>query len=162
MLVWAHGLWGSPNGSKITAIRKSGIKVIAPDFNEMELIDRVELIEETIEAGGFVLAGSSWGGLACALAAQRKPDKVKGLLLLAPALHFPEPPNDNPKNLRAPDDMPVVIIHSITDDIVPISASKDYLERSKDNVKLIEVEDSHVLENSIELIISEAKKLLNY
>jgi hypothetical protein len=58
--------------------------------------------------------------------------------------------------------MPVVIIHSITDDIVPISASKDYLKRSKDNVKLIEVEDSHVLENSIELIISEAKKLLNY
>ncbi|MDC0526951.1 alpha/beta fold hydrolase [Euryarchaeota archaeon] len=162
MLVWAHGLWGSPNGSKITAIRKSGIKVIAPDFNEMELIDRVELIEETIEAGGFVLAGSSWGGLVCALAAQRKPDKVKGLLLLAPALHFPEPPNDNPKNLRAPDDRPVVIIHSITDDIVPISASKDYLKRSKDNVKLIEVEDSHVLENSIELIISEAKKLLNY
>ena len=162
MLVWAHGLWGSPNGSKITAIRKSGIKVIAPDFNEMELIDRVELIEETIEAGGFVLVGSSWGGLACALAAQRKPDKIKGLLLLAPALHFPEPPNGNPENLRAPDDIPVVIIHSITDDIVPISASKDYLERSKDNVKLIEVEDSHVLENSIELIISEAKKLLNY
>ena len=37
MLVWAHGLWGSPNGSKITAIRESGIEVIAPDFNEMEL-----------------------------------------------------------------------------------------------------------------------------
>ncbi len=77
-------------------------------------------------------------------------------------MHFPEPPNENPENLRAPDDIPVVIIHSITDDIVPISASKDYLERSKDNVKLIEVEDNHVLENSIELIISEAKKMLNY
>jgi pimeloyl-ACP methyl ester carboxylesterase len=161
MLVWAHGLWGSPNGSKITAIRESGIEVIAPDFNEMELIDRVELIEETIEAGDFVLAGSSWGGLACALAAQRKSDKLKGLLLLAPALHYPEPPNNNPEDLIAPKEVPVTIIHSIEDDIVPISASKDYIERSGNNIKLIEVNDNHVLENSIELIIFEAKKLLN-
>jgi len=108
-----------------------------------------------------VLAGSSWGGLACALAAQEKPEKLRGLLLLAPALHYPEPPNDNPEELVAPDSVPVTIIHSITDDIVPVSASKNYVERSGNNVQLIEVEDSHVLEDSIELIISEAKKLLN-
>jgi len=160
MLVWAHGLWGSPNGSKVTAIRESGIEVISPDFNEMELIDRVELLEKTIEIGDVVLAGSSWGGLACALTAQKKPEKLKGLLLLAPALHYPETPNDNPDNLIAPD-IPVTIIHSKTDDIVPISASKDYVKRSGNNVNLIEVEDSHVLENSIEIIISEAKKMLN-
>ena len=87
---------------------------------------------------------------------------MKGLLLLAPALAFPEPPNEDPEKLLAPKDFPVTIIHSVTDDIVPIKSSKDYLRRSGDNVKLIEVEDSHVLENSIELIISEAKKLLNY
>ena len=162
MLLWAHGLWGSPNGSKITAIRESGIEAITPDFNEMELIDRVELIKKEMEKGDLVLAGSSWGGLACALAAQEKPEKLKGLLLLAPALAFPEPPNNDPEKLLAPKSSPVTIIHSVTDDIVPIKSSKDYLRRSGDNVKLIEVEDSHVLENSIELIISEANKLLNY
>ena len=161
MLVWAHGLWGSPNGSKVTAIRESGIEVISPDFNEMELIDRVELLKETIEIGNVVLAGSSWGGLACALTAMQIPEKLKGLLLLAPALHYPESPNDEPEKLMAPDSVPVTIIHSTTDDIVPISASKNYIERSGNNVQLIEVEDNHVLENSIELIISEAKKLLN-
>ena len=161
MLVWAHGLWGSPNGSKVTAIRESGIEVISPDFNEMELIDRVELLKETIEIGNVVLAGSSWGGLACALTALQKPEKLKGLLLLAPALHYPESPNDEPEKLIAPDSVPVTIIHSTTDDIVPISASKNYIERSGNNVQLIEVEDNHVLEDSIELIISEAKKLLN-
>ena len=46
MLLWAHGLCGSPNGSKITAIRDNGIEAISPDFNEMELIDRVELIKK--------------------------------------------------------------------------------------------------------------------
>ena len=161
MLVWAHGLWGSPNGSKVTAIRESGIEVISPDFNEMELVDRVELLKETIDIGDVVLAGSSWGGLACALTAQEKPVKLRGLLLLAPALHYPEHPNDVPEKLIAPDNVPVTIIHSTTDDIVPISASKDYIERSGNNVQLIEVEDSHVLKESIELIISEAKKLLN-
>ncbi|MED6305761.1 MAG: alpha/beta hydrolase [Candidatus Thermoplasmatota archaeon] len=161
MLVWAHGLWGSPNGSKVTAIRESGIEVISPDFNEMELIDRVELLKETIEIGNVVLAGSSWGGLACALTAQEKPEKLKGLLLLAPALHYPEPPNDDPEKLKAPDELPVTIIHSITDDIVPISASKDYIKKSENNVRLIKVEDSHILENSIDLIISEVKKLIN-
>ena len=161
MLVWAHGLWGSPNGSKVTAIRESGIEVISPDFNEMELIDRVELLKETIEIGNVVLSGSSWGGLACALTAMQIPEKLKGLLLLAPALHYPESPNDEPEKLIAPDSVPVTIIHSTTDDIVPISASKNYIERSGNNVQLIEVEDNHVLEDSIELIISEAKKLLN-
>ncbi len=161
MLVWAHGLWGSPNGSKVTAIRESGIEVISPDFNEMELVDRVELLKETIDVGDVVLAGSSWGGLACALTAQEKPEKLRGLLLLAPALHYPEHPNDVPEKLIAPDNVPVTIIHSTTDDIVPISASKDYIERSGNNVQLIEVEDNHVLEDSIELIISEAKKLIN-
>ena len=161
MLVWAHGLWGSPNGSKVTAIRESGIEVISPDFNEMELVDRVELLKETIDVGDVVLAGSSWGGLACALTAQEKPEKLRGLLLLAPALHYPEHPNDVPEKLIAPSTVPVTIIHSTIDDIVPISASKDYIERSGNNVQLIEVEDNHVLEDSIELIISEAKKLLN-
>ena len=162
MLIWAHGLWGSPNGSKITAIRESGIEVNSPDFNNMELDERVDILNELVSKEEVVLAGSSYGGLACALVAQQQPKQIKGMLLLAPALHLPEAPNNVPENLIAPENMPVIIIHSTTDDIVPISASKDYLERSKENVKLIEVDDNHVLENSIELIISEFKKLLNY
>ena len=162
MLIWAHGLWGSPNGSKITAIRESGIEVNSPDFNNLELDERVDILNELVSKEEVVLAGSSYGGLACALVAQQQPKQIKGMLLLAPALHLPEAPNNVPENLIAPENIPVIIIHSTTDDIVPISASKDYLERSKENVKLIEVEDNHVLENSIELIISEAKKLLNY
>ena len=162
MLIWAHGLWGSPNGSKITAIRESGIEVNSPDFNNMELDERVDILNELVSKEEVVLAGSSYGGLACALVAQQQPKQIKGMLLLAPALHLPEAPNNVPENLIAPENIPVIIIHSTTDDIVPISASKDYLERSKENVKLIEVDDNHVLENSIELIISEFKKLLNY
>jgi alpha-beta hydrolase superfamily lysophospholipase len=160
MLIWAHGLWGSPNGSKITAIRESGIEVVSPDFNNMELDERIRILNELVSKQKVILAGSSYGGLACALVAQQYPKQIKGMLLLAPALHLPESPNDDPEKLIAPNDFPITIIHSVTDEIVPISASKDYIKRSGDNIKLIEVKDNHVLENSIELIISEAKILL--
>ena len=160
MLIWAHGLWGSPNGSKVTAIRESGIEVISPDFNNMELEERVDILNELVSKEKVVLAGSSYGGLACALVAQKQPEQVKGMLLLAPALHLPETPNDVPEDLVAPNNLPITIIHSTTDEIVPISASQDYIGRSGNNINLIKVEDSHVLENSIELIILETKKLL--
>ncbi|MDG1545269.1 MAG: alpha/beta fold hydrolase [Candidatus Poseidoniia archaeon] len=161
MLIWAHGLWGSPNGSKVTAIRESGIEVISPDFNNMELEERIDILNEIVSKEEVVLAGSSYGGLACALVAQQQPEQVKGMLLLAPALHLPETPNDVPEDLVAPNNFPVTIIHSFTDEIVPISASKDYIKRSGNNLRLIEVEDSHVLENSFSLIISELNKLIN-
>ena len=161
MLIWAHGLWGSPNGSKITAIRESGIEVVSPDFNNMELEERVEILNNLVAKEKMVLAGSSYGGLACALVAQQYPEQIKGMLLLAPALHLPESPNDDPEKLIAPNDFPIKIIHSVTDEIVPISASKDYIERSGNNLRLIEVEDSHVLENSFSIIISELNKLVN-
>ncbi|MAJ50236.1 MAG: hypothetical protein CMB82_01310, partial [Flammeovirgaceae bacterium] len=125
MLIWAHGLWGSPNGSKVTAIRESGIEVISPDFNNMELEERIEILNELVSKEEVVLAGSSYGGLACALVAQQQPKQVKGMLLLAPALHLPESPNDDPEKLIAPNNFPISIIHSVTDEIVPVSASKD-------------------------------------
>ena len=161
MLIWAHGLWGSPNGSKVTAIRESGVEVNSPDFNNMELDERVEILNNLVAKEKVVLAGSSYGGLACALVAQQYPEQIKGMLLLAPALHLPESPNDDPEKLIAPNDFPITIIHSVTDEIVPIRASKDYIERSGNNLRLIEVEDSHVLENSFSLIISELNKLIN-
>ena len=94
------------------------------------------------------------------MVAQQQPKQVKGMLLLAPALHLPEAPNNAPEKLVAPKDLPITIIHSTTDEIVPISASQNYMDRSENKINLIEVEDSHVLENSIELIILETKKLL--
>jgi len=161
MLIWAHGLWGSPNGSKVTAIRESGIEVLSPDFNNMELEERIDILNELVSKEEVVLAGSSYGGLACALVAQQQPEQVKGMLLLAPALHLPESPNDEPEKLIAPNNFPISIIHSVTDEIVPVSASKDYIKRSGNNLRLIEVEDSHVLENSFSIIISELNKLIN-
>ena len=55
MLIWAHGLWGSPNGSKVTAIRESGIEVNSPDFNNMELEERIDILNELVSKKEVVL-----------------------------------------------------------------------------------------------------------
>ena len=137
MIIFAHGLEGTPNGSKIQTLRNSGIEVIAPDFQGMPLIERVELLEK-ISADYAdkkpILGGSSYGGLTAAIVAMRYPDRFRGLLLCAPALHLKEPPVDDSIILVVPKGMPTVIIHGVEDDIVPISCSIEYAQRSGEEI----------------------------
>jgi pimeloyl-ACP methyl ester carboxylesterase len=55
---------------------------------------------------------------------------------------------------------PTVIIHGVSDDIVPIESSRKIAE-SNSNVKLIEVEDGHRLVNSLQFIPIAAEQLLS-
>ena len=49
MIIFAHGLEGSPNGSKIRALREAGFDVIAPDFQGMVLAERVILLQQVCQ-----------------------------------------------------------------------------------------------------------------
>ena len=165
MIIFAHGLEGTPNGSKIQTLRNSGIEVIAPDFQGMPLIKRVELLEK-ISADYAdkkpILGGSSYGGLTAAIVAMRHPDRFRGLLLCAPALHLKEPPVDDSKILVAPKGMPTVIIHGVEDSIVPISCSVEYVERSGEEIiEFNQVDDGHRLSKSHDYILTGVGKLLN-
>ena len=83
MIIFAHGLEGSPNGSKIQTLRNSEIEVIAPDFQGMPLIE-AELLEKiSLDYADKkpILGGSSYGGLTAAIVAMRYPDRFRGLLL---------------------------------------------------------------------------------
>ena len=44
MIIFAHGMEGSPNGSKIRSLREAGFEVLAPDFQGMPLEERVDLL----------------------------------------------------------------------------------------------------------------------
>ena len=165
MIIFAHGLEGSPNGSKIRALRGSGYEVIAPDFQGMALGERVGLLQQVCEEhreAKPVLAGSSYGGLAASIVAMRIPDAFRGLLLCAPALHLNEPPVDEETILVAPKGLKTVIIHGVTDDIVPISCSVAYAERSgEDIVAFHQANDGHRLANSHKEIIDAAQLLID-
>lgn len=163
MIIFAHGMEGTPNGSKIRSLRDAGFEVLAPDFQGMALHERVDLLERVCEeyrTASAVLAGSSYGGLAASIVAMRMPDAFRGLLLCAPALHLDEPPIDAQTVLIAPKGMKTAIIHGIDDDIVPISCSIEYAERSgEDIVAFHQVDDGHRLADSHEEIISAARLL---
>ena len=164
MIIFAHGLEGSPNGSKIRALRGAGFDVIAPDFQGMALAERVELLQRVCEEhrdAKPVLAGSSYGGLTASIVAMRMPNAFRGLLLCAPALHLDEPPVNEETILVAPKGMKTAIIHGISDDIVPISCSVAYAERSgNDIVAFRQVNDGHRLAGSHKEIIDAAQLLI--
>ena len=164
MIIFAHGMEGSPNGSKIRTLREAGFEVIAPDFQGMPLAERVDLLQQVCEEhreAKPVLAGSSYGGLAASIVAMRIPDAFRGLLLCAPALHLDEPPVTEETILVAPKEMKTIIIHGVGDDIVPISCSIAYAERSGDDIIAFhQVEDGHRLKGSHKEIIDAAQLLI--
>ena len=49
MIIFAHGMEGTPNGSKIRSLRKAGFEVLAPDFQGMPLEERVNVLQRVCE-----------------------------------------------------------------------------------------------------------------
>jgi hypothetical protein len=153
MIVFAHGLEGSPQGTKSRRLQQLGLPLTVPDLRGVPLRGRVERLEEITQPGGILLVGSSYGGVAAALLAQRHPERFIGLVLCAPALGRREDPNVAPDALAAPAGLPTVILHGLHDDIVPIELSRAYRDRSGPGVVLHELDDGHPLRGSIELLV---------
>ena len=152
MIVFAHGLEGSPQGTKAQLLGTLGLSVLVPDMRAMPLRARCDLLEEHTRSGGVLLVGSSYGGLVAALLAQAHPERFLGLVLCAPALGWREPPNLDPSALTAPPGLPVTIIHGLQDEVVPIAQSRAYRDRSGVGVRLLEVQDDHPLRGSLPLL----------
>ncbi len=158
-IIFCHGLMGSPDGRKATALREAGFNVRAPDFRGLDLEERVEVLLNTLREieGDFVLIGSSYGALVSLFAlgkleaeVTKKPEE---LLLLAPAINFPEA--DSVLE-RSP--APTTIIHGRNDQLIPIELVRG-VARSW-GATLIEVEDFHPLANSLERIVFEVKRII--
>ena len=159
LIVFAHGLEGAPEGTKITALREAGLEVIAPDGRGMVLAERIAGLEAATRRGGVVLGGSSYGGLAAAWLATQFPERFTGMLLCAPALHRYEDPVDDPEALVAPPGFRTHILHGMADDVVPIEFSERYQARSGSHVVLQPVDDGHRLVESIPALIAAARAL---
>lgn len=162
MLVWAHGLEGSPDGAKVRALRAAGLEVEAPDCRGLVLADRLDILEAlTVRLAERrpVLAGSSYGGLAVAWLAARHPGRFSGLLLCAPALHHQEPPVPVGQPPLPPSGLAVRVLHGIDDAVVPIDASRRYVLDAGPRVRLDEVSDGHRLAGSLDVIVALAHEL---
>lgn len=96
-IIYLHGFASSPGSRKAQylagVLREQGFTVEIPaldggDFEHLTVSGMLQLIEELTGAGPVDLIGSSLGGYTAALHASRHPDRVRRLVLLAPAFDF--------------------------------------------------------------------------
>ncbi len=86
-VLFLHGKESGPHGSKYKALVKAGFAVTSPDLQELDLPDRVRVVESILTREVFdVVVGSSLGGATAILASQSYP--VPAMVLCAPAVGF--------------------------------------------------------------------------
>lgn len=155
-----HGLMSRPKGSKWRALQDTlPTKVETLDFRpclpanwETEPEDnwklahheaRMEIARKWLAEGDeAIIVGISFGGLTAATLADEFPDKVKGLLLCCPALHWGAEANIShvPKN--------TIILHGKHDKVVPLAPVEQFV--AKHRVGLLSVvDDNHRLQSSL-------------
>ncbi len=205
--IYLHGFASSPQSNKARYLRdrfaKNHLELKVLDLNrgDFSSLTLTRQIEQTIatfpdDNTRITLIGSSFGALTAAWVAQ-KCDRVKNMVLLAPAFGFPQSwySRLQPEQIKVwresgflsvyhygagkqiplkyqflkdaesyplvglTRSLPTLIIHGINDEVVPIKVSRDYACQYS-QVKLIELDSDHGLNDSKEKIWQEIKEFL--
>jgi pimeloyl-ACP methyl ester carboxylesterase len=146
--VFIHGLVSSSRGTKGLFFRARYPDMIIEDFRgpldqRMEKLNKVTANKESL-----IMVGSSYGGLMAAIFAFNSQERVKKLILLAPALVSEgfEP------YLQRRIDVPVIIYHGREDDVVPLAPVHAIAGRVFENLTFNMVDDDHVLSKTFQSI----------
>ncbi|RUO42923.1 alpha/beta hydrolase [Aliidiomarina taiwanensis] len=140
MLYFFHGLESGPHGAKYHLIREHYPELKSPDFQGMNLQQRLDAAA-AITAGQsqLTLVGSSFGGLLAARLYALYPERIDNLLLLAPAVHTEE----GDKVTRMPAAGQVRVLQGYDDDVVPYDKVAAFCQRFA--LPLTGVQDGHRL-----------------
>jgi pimeloyl-ACP methyl ester carboxylesterase len=95
-LLYLHGFASGPGSTKARflaahlAARGATLRVpdLAPDFTRQTITGMLGIVDAFLDEAPAALLGSSLGGYLATLAAARRPERVRGLVLFAPAFHF--------------------------------------------------------------------------
>lgn len=144
-IMYLHGLMGSSQSLKAQMLRTAYPTALTPDFTG-DLTERLDQLADLVgpTSENWTLVGSSFGGLMAAHFAVRQPQRVRLLLLLAPALRretFPDP-------LPAPVFVPTVIYHGHADTVVPLAPTRALAEQLFSQLTFIENSDDHALHDT--------------
>jgi pimeloyl-ACP methyl ester carboxylesterase len=144
-LIFIHGLEGSSQGVKATLLRGHDPDILTPDFRG-SLEERMETLEGILKGkSAWTIIGSSFGGLMGAMFTCKNPLRVEKLILLAPALIWPdfvaEPPG--------PVAVPTWIYHGKNDRIIPLEAVRELAVQVFSNLNFEVVEDDHGLYKTV-------------
>jgi pimeloyl-ACP methyl ester carboxylesterase len=144
-LIFIHGLEGSSQGDKATLLRGLFPGMLTPDFNGT-LDERMAQLNAILSGKtGWTIIGSSLGGLMVAMFASQHPEQVERLILLAPALIWPDFAFSPP----APISVPTTIYHGTQDTLIPLQAVQAVAKKVFLNLTFQSVEDDHGLYHTI-------------
>jgi pimeloyl-ACP methyl ester carboxylesterase len=139
--VFIHGLDASSRGTKGTFFRNRYPDMIVEDYSG-PFSQRMKKLEDLLaEKSNLVLVGSSYGGLMAAVYACLHEERVKQLILLAPALHLEPYKPFQARTLQ----LPITIFHGLQDEVVPLDEIRMIARRLFVNHKFNAVEDDHSL-----------------
>jgi pimeloyl-ACP methyl ester carboxylesterase len=136
-----HGLESSSQGTKGVFFRERYPDMIIEDFVGTFNQRMEKLYKLLSDKDNLVLVGSSYGGLMATVYAYNHEEKIRKLILLAPALNIDEfKPYLNKKLL-----LPVAIYHGRNDDVVPAVSVRNIAQLVFTNRQYHLVDDDHSL-----------------
>lgn len=146
--VFIHGLLGHSQGTKATFLREKCPDMIIEDYRGT-LEERMNKLNRVLAGRkSIVVVGSSLGGLMATMFALDNQERVKKLILLAPALAT----EAFMPNLEGRTDTPVIIYHGKNDDVVPLGPVEGIAHRVFNNLTFNTVDDDHVLSKTFTTI----------
>jgi pimeloyl-ACP methyl ester carboxylesterase len=146
-----HGLESGPHGSKYQALRAAFPDTGSPDFSGM--MDFDTRLRKALDAGvEGVLVGSSFGGAVAFAVAQAHPERVRALVLCAPAWRRIPSPTILDPTIR------VTIIHGTSDEVIPYTDSLEWAGRYCPSATVIPADDGHRLGGSLDLIVDAVRR----
>ncbi len=138
--IFLHGLDSSSKGTKGRFFKQNFPDCTVPDFAG-SLERRLEKLEEICrEEDSLLLIGSSFGGLMAACFAANHRERVKRLILLAPALNFPGYPVPE-EQITAP----TYLLIGNLDQVTPANTVIPLAKKSFANLEIDVVEEDHLL-----------------
>jgi len=139
--VFLHGLESSNQGTKSIYFREKYPDMIIPNFTG-DLDTRMARLNEILAGKSeLILVGSSFGGLMASLYAIDHKDRVKRLILLAPALNWIAL-NLNPLPRIS---SPVRIYHGKNDEVVPLKIVEEIAKKIFQDLAFTVLDDDHFL-----------------
>lgn len=140
-LLFLHGLEGSSQGVKATLLRNQFPHILTPDLPGTLEERMARLAELAGDRAGWTLIGSSFGGLMAALFARQRSQQVERMILLAPALIWPDFAAAPPSLIHTP----TIIYHGRNDTLIPLEIIRPLVGQAFSNLVFYEVDDDHGL-----------------
>jgi predicted alpha/beta-hydrolase family hydrolase len=141
-IVFIHGSSGDKSQTyKAQLLRGLFPGMVTPDFDG-DISTRMSQLQGILgKKTGWILIGSSLGGLMAALFAYQAPKQVHKLVLLAPAVSLSEFVKIPPASIGTP----TIIIQGTQDELIRLPAARELAEKVFTHLTYMVVDDDHRL-----------------